>query len=306
MEKTNQATDSNRLIYEAIRKIAMHKIVNPSTGVIKSTERKTGIVAKIHDDPNDELCGTVDVQEYGYDFVDNKDLQQGYHEGVYISAIQNNEAGAYVMPMLYSDVVIMTDPTTLKEYVILVSHVDIVHLDSHKEISIGVTETKAYDTSSDSTPEFDELEKTGLDAHLKFTKTDITQQVTGKSSSSISKITENNIELTHEKSTINIQKESLKSAVDKSSMEIKSDSEILTSKKILLGDENAKYSAVLGEKLADVLIEFLNYMSQVKTTTQLGPQPPLNLASFISLKAKVQSYKNSVSGFLSKTVKTKE
>lgn len=42
------------------------------------------------------------------------------------------------------------------------------------------------------------------------------------------------------------------------------------------------------------------------TPTMMGPQPPANVAQFISLQAKVQSYKAATSGILSKTVKVAE
>jgi hypothetical protein len=50
----------------------------------------------------------------------------------------------------------------------------------------------------------------------------------------------------------------------------------------------------------------LNYASQIKTTTQLGPQPPLNLASFIALKAKISAWKGAHSGFLTQKVQVQK
>jgi hypothetical protein len=38
----------------------------------------------------------------------------------------------------------------------------------------------------------------------------------------------------------------------------------------------------------------------------MGPQPPINFANFIALKAKVDAYKASTSGFLSKSVTIKQ
>jgi len=58
----------------------------------------------------------------------------------------------------------------------------------------------------------------------------------------------------------------------------------------------------LGVELANVLDELLGYIGQIMTTTMLGPQPPINVASFIALKAKIASFKGAHSGFLTKKV----
>lgn len=153
---------ANEAIYEAIRQIALHKLVNPKNNVIKNTSRISGYVTKIHTDENDELYGTVDVQEYNDSLANNqaKDegLPVGLHEGVFLSAIQNNDNGLITIPYLNSDVVIATDPDTLKEYVVAYSHADTVQIDTHTKTIIGVTETKEFEESEDS-PDVDQLEK---------------------------------------------------------------------------------------------------------------------------------------------------
>lgn len=152
---------ANEAIYEAIRQIALHKLVNPKNNVIKNTSRISGYVTKIHTDENDELYGTVDVQEYNDSLANNqaKDegLPVGLHEGVFLSAIQNNDNGLITIPYLNSDVVIATDPDTLKEYVVAYSHADTVQIDTHTKTIIGVTETKEFEESEDS-PDVDQLE----------------------------------------------------------------------------------------------------------------------------------------------------
>ena len=115
---------------------------------------------KIHTDG--ELCGTVDVQEYTHTLTDKQAIDDGLpvglHEGVYLSAIQNNENGLVVIPYLYSDVVITTDPETLREYVIQYSHADTIQVDAHNKVIIGATETKEWEDSEDA-PDVDELER---------------------------------------------------------------------------------------------------------------------------------------------------
>ena len=75
---------------------------------------------------------------------------------------------------------------------------------------------------------------------------------------------------------------------------------------VYLGSGSANEPAVLGNQLATLLVDWLGALSQMMTPTMMGPQPPANLAKFVSLQAKVNSYKASISGFLSKTVKVAE
>ena len=58
-DKITSDLSANSAIYDAIRQIAFHKLVNPRNNVIKNTAKISGFVVKIHTDG--ELCGTVDV-----------------------------------------------------------------------------------------------------------------------------------------------------------------------------------------------------------------------------------------------------
>ena len=75
---------------------------------------------------------------------------------------------------------------------------------------------------------------------------------------------------------------------------------------VYLGSDSGTDDAVLGGQLADILMDIVGYISQIKTTTQLGPQPPLNMAQFIALKSKINSFKSSHSGFLTKKVQVQK
>lgn len=138
MKHITNDLSANETIYEAIRQIAFHKLVNPRTNVMKNTSKISGYVVKVHTDADDALCGTVDVQEYLSSLSEQQSLENGLpvglHEGVYLSAIQNNENGMVIIPYLYSDVVITTDPATLREYVIQYSHADTVQIDAHNKV----------------------------------------------------------------------------------------------------------------------------------------------------------------------------
>ena len=205
-DKITSDLSANSAIYDAIRQIAFHKLVNPRNNVIKNTAKISGFVVKIHTDG--ELCGTVDVQEYTHTLTDKQAIDDGLpvglHEGVYLSAIQNNENGLVVIPYLYSDVVITTDPETLREYVIQYSHADTIQVDAHNKVIIGATETKEWEDSEDA-PDVDELEKTGVHAHTTYTPVSILSEVAkgeGESDKSIFKITADDILSQHDKSQI--------------------------------------------------------------------------------------------------------
>ncbi len=118
--------NSNAIIRDAIRRIALKGIVNNATGAVRGTGRVSGYVAKIHDDESDELFGTIDVQEYVQLAVDeNDEMQMGYHEGVLLSAIQDNSKGYVIVPKLYSEVLVSHDSDSGTEYVSMYSHVDL-------------------------------------------------------------------------------------------------------------------------------------------------------------------------------------
>lgn len=324
---------ANETIYDAIRQIAFHKLVNPRTNVLKNTSRTSGYVVKVHTDADDELCGTVDVQEY-INPVDRQEvtggLPVGLHEGVFLSAIQNNENGILIIPYLYSDVVIATDPETLREYVIQYSHADTVQIDAHNKITIGATETKDFEESED-TPDVDELEKTGVHAHTTYTPvsalTEVAKSDKDEERSSL-EITSDKIEGKHNKSQILLDEEQAQIVHDKAKHTLNEDQAsleydkaqllmdanqllakynakeiVIKSDGVYVGSGSASEPAVLGNQLASLLVEWLGALSQMMTPTMMGPQPPVNVAQFVSLQAKVNSYKAAISGILSKTVK---
>jgi len=296
---------ANEAIYEAIRQIALHKLVNPKNNVIKNTSRISGYVTKIHTDETDELYGTVDVQEYNDSLANNqaKDegLPVGLHEGVFLSAIQNNDNGLITIPYLNSDVVIATDPDTLKEYVVAYSHADTVQLDTHTKTIIGVTETKEFEESEDS-PDVDQLEKTGLHAHTEYTKEHAKTEVAKSDKNeekSIFEVTADQIKALHDKAQIVLDAKEILAKYDAKEI-------VINDKGVYLGSGKATEPAVLGNQLATILIDWLGALSSMLTPTMMGPQPPANVAKFVALQSKINSYKAATSGFLSKTVKVSE
>lgn len=306
----------NQTIREAIQKIALRGLVDPSTNTVHNTGRTIGYVCKIHSDESDELFGTVDVQEYNNVAMESTDdVQIGFHEGVRLSALQDNSKGMVIIPKLYSEVVIVTDPVTNTEYVSMVSHVDVIQLDSHDTITVGVKERKEFDVNDENSPDIDELEETGVYTRTTYQKASIKHEVQDKDSKNKSSQTMDGSQIysvvgdDESSSTISHDKVNLKHK--KSELELNDNEGTLTSGSskvkvengtVYVGSDSGTDDAVLGSQLADVLMDILNYISQIKTTTQLGPQPPLNMAQFIALKSKINSFKSSHSGFLTKKV----
>lgn len=285
MSETNTIVDmpgSNRVIREAIKKIALHGLVNSKTGGIRNAGLITGYVAKIH--VEGELAGTIDVQEFVNTAVSGVDEKKvGYHEGVFLSAMQDNSKGVVMIPKLYSEVTIATDPETLQEYVSMFSHVDIVQLDSHTSVLVGVTEREEFDESDEDSPDIQDLPETGLSTKTTYLKDSI---------ESVAKTNEKS-------SSVKQTAESVRAEVGVSSITVEDGT-------VFLGSKSNTDDAVLGVELASILEEFLGYLSSMLTNTAIGPQPPMNVGKYVALKAKIASFKSSHSGFLTKKVQVQK
>lgn len=323
--KTNKhLTDhsSNEMIREAIRAIALKGVVNRQTGAVRGTSKVTGYVAKIHDDESDELFGTIDVQEYAdWAVAESDEAKIGYHEGVLLTAIQKDNQGYIIIPKLYSDVLVSRDPETNNEYVTMFSHVDLIQLDSHERIMVGVREREEYEPDDENAPDIHELELTGIQTTTEYTKDvaktvavtdenaehvatqvigndpddglEIKHDVSGKSTATM---TEDEIVLEHDKAKATLDGSQAKMEMGKSSV-------VVNDGTVYVGSENGTDDAVLGQQLATILSDLVGYLGQMMTPTMMGPQPPANvLASFTALKAKIQSFASSHSGFLTKKV----
>lgn len=171
---------------KAMRNASLKGRVGKDGGML-GTQKIYGYVCNVHDfdDEDESLRGTVDVQEFGkgtYDqYYDDDDYIDGAgcHVGVLLSAINNNKNGVWLMPMLYSEVIIVQDPTGNNEYVLMCSHVDVIHLQSHKTIKVGVTETQEFQEGADG-PDFEDLEETGNATSTDYDKDQILDTVKTK------------------------------------------------------------------------------------------------------------------------------
>lgn len=168
-------------VAKGIKNAAQRGMID-SRGSAWGTQKTIGYVCRVHglDDEDKNLRGTVDVQEYDYEQGEDKYEGVGWHGGVLTSAIQNNKNGVYLMPSLYSDVVIVQDPFSLEEYVLMCSHVDVIQLQSRTSVKIGVVETEDFDEEDDSCPDVDDLEKTGNAAVTEYDKDKIVHIVKTK------------------------------------------------------------------------------------------------------------------------------
>lgn len=300
METINKSNDNKeRMIREAMRKIVLGRSIDrvdmaPSgTSGIGTARMIHGYVAKIHDDPNDEeyedYAGTIDVGEFPDETASSEPI---IYKGVLLSGIKDNSGGFLIIPTLYSDVTIVSDAATKYTYVLNFSHADILQLNAHIESTIGATETEAFDPEDVNSPDYNELEKTGNETYTKYTISAINTVAQSKEG---------------KKAEVNIKPTLIEQKIDKS--EITQSEENIISKvgntavalsngKVCLGDENATEPLVLGNELAQLMLDFLTECSKITTPTLMGTMPALNIPNFTALTSKIQN-------FLSKTSYTK-
>ena len=302
--RLNNTPEARQALYDAVRRIALHGVVNPKTNTVYNTGTITGYVAKIHVD--DDLAGTIDVQEF-LDLSDDpeEDVDIGYHEGVMISAIQNSGSGMVIVPKLYSEVTIATDPVTLKEYVVMFSHVDIIQLDAHEKVVVGVTEREEFDIDNDDAPDIEDLKATGVFSKTTYLRNSIVSEVKGEDSGDHTKIIQNdeNVEINigDSESVIRANQNEIDMYSGNSGLHLDDDEAVIENRSSVVsmsngityvGSKSNTSSGVLYEELANILQNLLNYIAQMKTTTQLGPQPPLNVASFLALKSQIANFRS--------------
>ena len=169
MENKKREPDNSRLVIrEAIRKIALGRSISrvdmspTGTGGIGTARMIHGYVAKIHDDPSDaefgQYAGTIDVGEYPDETASTEHI---VHKGVLLSGAKDNSGGFLIIPTLFSDVTIVSDAATRYMYVVNFSHADVIQLQAHNEVTVGVTQTEELDPESNDSPDYDQLEPTG-------------------------------------------------------------------------------------------------------------------------------------------------
>lgn len=297
METVNKSNDnSQRMIQEAIRKIALGRSIDrinmsPSgTSGVGTARMIHGYVAKINDDPNDEeYFGTIDVGEFPDETASSEPI---IHRGVLLSGIKDNSGGFLVIPTMFSDVTIVSDAATKYTYVLNFSHADILQLNAHNETTVGATETEKLDPEDNDSPDYDELAKTGNATSTKYTPSAISTIA----QSNDGKQTEINIKSTGIEQKVG--KSTSTQSEDKIENKVGETTIVVSNGKVTIGDENATEPLVLGNELAQLMLDFLTECSKITTPTLMGTMPALNVPNFTTLTSKIQK-------FLSKTSYTK-
>lgn len=295
----NTSNSSQQTIAEAIRKIALGRSMERinmapgGTSGIGTARMIHGYVAKVHDnsgdDEYDEYAGTIDVGEFPDETASSQPV---IHKGVLLAGLKDNSGGFLIIPALFSDVTIVTDAATKYAYVLNYSHAKIIQLSSHTEAVIGVTETEELDAQSNDSPDYDELEKTGNESSTRYTAEKVVTTVKNKDGKEASRTIEPELICTQ------VDKSEVTQATDQIQQKVGSTTVTLADKKVMLGDVNATEPLVLGNQLAQLMLEFITECSKITTPTLMGTMPAINVPNFASLTSKIQN-------FLSKTSYTK-
>lgn len=300
METEKGTQDNSRLmIREAIRKIALGRSLERvdmapgGTSGVGTARMIHGYVAKIHDDPSDEefadYGGTIDVREFPDETASSEPIT---HKGVLLAGLKDNSGGFLIIPTLFSDVTIVTDAATHYAYVLNYSHADVIQLQAHTETSIGVTETEELDPEDNNSPDYDELEPTGNATSTRYTAEQIATTAANKDGK------EATVTITPENIAQKVDKAELNQTTDKLQGKVGSTTMTVMDGKVTLGDEQATEPLVLGNQLAQLMLDFLTECSKITTPTLMGTMPAINVPNFASLTSKIQK-------FLSQTSYTK-
>lgn len=287
------------MIREAIRKIAlgrsMERINMSASGTegIGTARMIHGYVAKIHDDESDPefkaYGGTIDVGEFPDETASSTPV---IHKGVLLAGAKDNSGGFLIIPSLFSDVTIVTDAGTKSAYVLSYTHADVLQLSAHSLTKIGVTETEELNPEDDHSPDYNELDPTGNASITEYTSTSIKTEVrNNKGELSTVLIEPQRISQVTDQAEFNQSREKIEHKV-------KSTSVVIADKKVTIGEESASEPLVLGNQLAQLMLEFLTECSKITTPTLMGTMPAINVPNFATLTSKIQK-------FLSKTAYTK-
>ena len=286
----NTSNSSQQTIAEAIRKIALGRSMERinmapgGTSGVGTARMIHGYVAKVHDNPGDgeykEYAGTIDVGEFPDETASSEPV---IHKGVLLAGLKDNSGGFLIIPALFSDVTIVTDAATKYAYVLNYSHAKIIQLSSH---------TEELDAQSNDSPDYDELEKTGNESSTRYTAEKVVTTVKNKGGKEASRTIEPELICTQ------VDKSEVTQATDQIQQKVGSTTVTLADKKVMLGDENATEPLVLGNQLAQLMLEFITECSKITTPTLMGTMPAINVPNFASLTSKIQN-------FLSKTSYTK-
>jgi hypothetical protein len=282
---------SQAMIKEAIRKIALGRSIErvdmspDGTGGVGTARMIHGYVAKMHDDPADaefkEYGGTIDVGEYPDETASASRI---IHKGVLLAGAKDNSGGFLIIPTLFSDVTIVSDAATRYMYVLNFSHADVIQLNSHNEVSVGVTETEELNPDSNDSPDYDELPPTGNETRTTYTATTIDTVAKDEGG---------------KEATVHIDPENINHIVDRSEINQSADkieqkvggmAVTVTEQKTTIGAEDASEPLVLGQQLAMLMQEFITECTKIMTPTLMGTMPAVNAPNFAPLLSKINRF----------------
>lgn len=297
--KKSGSDSSQLLIKEAIRKIALGRSIDRinmspgGTGGVGTARMIHGYVAKIHDNPADaefaEYGGTIDVGEYPDETASTGHI---IHKGVLLSGVKDNSGGFLIIPTLFSDVTIVSDAGTKYMYVLNFSHADVIQINSHNEVTVGVRETEDLDPQSNDSPDYDELEPTGNETGTKYTATTVDTVAKDKGGKHAA------VHIDPEYINQKVDKAEINLSAGKVETKVGGQTVTVTEQKITVGTEDATEPLVLGQQLAQLMMEFLTECTKIMTPTLMGTMPAINAPNFAPLMSKIQN-------FLSQTAFTK-
>lgn len=296
MDTVKSTDNQGRVIREAIRKIALGRSLERAAmspggmSGIGTARMVHGYVAKIHSDPNDEefkeYGGTVDVGEFPDETASSEPV---IHKGVLLAGARNNEGGFLIVPTLFSDVTVFMDAATRYAYIVNYSHADVIQLRAHTETSVGVWETGELDIESEGSPDYDELETTGNESSTRYTAEDAVTTVRNESGKE-AVVCVKAEEIVHQ-----VEQSEVKQTTDKIIQKVNGTTITVTDRKVALGDENATEPLVLGNELAQLMLDFLTECSRISTPTLMGTMPAVNFPNFTTLTSKIQKFLSKIS-----------
>lgn len=283
--------NSQQMIREAIRKIALGRALErvemapAGTSGVGTARMIHGYVSKVHDDPSDEewedYAGTIDVREFPDETAATEPIT---HKGVLLAGLKDNSGGFLIIPTLFSDVTIVTDAATRYAYVLNYSHADVIQLQTHSQTSIGVTETEELDSESNESPDYDCLEPTGNATSTKYTAEQILTTAANKNGKQAA------LTVTAESISQKVDKAIMQQTAEKIVQDVNGTTFTVADKKVTLGDEKATEPLVLGNQLAQLMLDFLTECSKITTPTLMGTMPAINVPNFAALTSKIQQF----------------
>ena len=155
-----------------------------------------------------------------------------------------------------------------------------------------MAETEELDAESNDSPDYDQLEKTGNESSTRYTAENIQTTVKNKDDKQAE------ITVTPESIAQKVDKSQLNQTTDKIEQNVNGTTVVVADKKVTIGGEDASEPLVLGNALAQLMLDFITECSKIMTPTLMGTMPAINAPNFPSLASKIQK-------FLSQTAYTK-